>query len=101
MLHIVSIIPNSMSGETQQDSEPNLAVNPQNTNDMVATAFTPAPLGGSNAPIYVSTDGGNTWSLRTVVPGNDPNFGTHDITVGFATGLPPPAEFSTPARSTV
>jgi hypothetical protein len=85
MIHIVNIIPNSMSGETQQDSEPNLAVNPQNTNDMVATAFTPAPLGGPNAPIYVSTDGGNTWSLRTVVPGNSPTTGTFDITVGFAT----------------
>src|SRR5215472_10034161 len=85
MIHIVNMIPASMSGESHQDSEANLAVNPQNTNDMVATAFTPAPMGGSNAPIYVSTDGGTTWSLRTVVPGNDPLVGTHDITVGFAT----------------
>ena len=79
------MIPKAQSGETNQDSEPNLAVNPANTNDMVATAFTPAPMGGSNAPIYVSTDGGSTWSLRTVVPGNDTLVGTHDITVGFAT----------------
>src|SRR5215469_2415282 len=84
-LHIVNMIPASLSGESHQDSEPNLAVNPENTNDMVATAFTPAPMGGPNAPIYVSTDGGNTWSLRTVVPGNDTLVGTHDITVGFAT----------------
>ena len=87
MIHIVNMIPASLSGESHQDSEPNIAVNPENTNDMVATAFTPPPMGGTNAPIYVSTDGGNTWSLRTVVPGTDTtlNIGTHDITVGFAT----------------
>src|SRR5438093_12852390 len=85
MIRIVNITPASLSGESHQDSEPNLAVNPANVNEMVATAFTPAPMGGSNAPIYVSTDGGSTWSLRTVVPGNDTLVGTHDITVGFAT----------------
>ncbi|HST82206.1 MAG TPA: hypothetical protein VLL08_10770 [Kineosporiaceae bacterium] len=78
------MIPNSLSGEHSQDSEPNIAVNPENPAHMVATAFTPAPLGGAFAPIYVSTDAGLTWSLRTVVPGNG-TFGTGDITVGFAT----------------
>jgi hypothetical protein len=82
-VRVVNMIPASLSGESHQDSEPNLAVNPSNPTDMVGTAFTPAPMGGSNAPIYVSTDGGNTWSLRTVVPGNDPLVGTRDITVGF------------------
>src|SRR5260370_28505403 len=85
MLHIVNITPASLSGESRQDSEPNLAVNPANTNEMVATAFTPSPMGGPSAPIYVSTDGGNTWSLRMVVPYNNPVVGTGDITVGFAT----------------
>jgi hypothetical protein len=84
MLHIVNITPASLSGETNQDSEPNIAVNPENTNDMVATAFTPSPFGGANAPIYVSTDGGNTWSLHLIVPGNG-SVGTGDITVSFAT----------------
>src|SRR6476661_8373231 len=83
-VHIVNMIPASLSGETNQDSEPNLAVNPEHPADMVATAFTAAPMGGAFAPIYVSTDGGNTWSLRTVVPGNG-SVGTGDITVGFAT----------------
>ncbi|MCW3054717.1 MAG: BNR/Asp-box repeat protein [Chthonomonadales bacterium] len=83
-LHVVNMIPAAMSGETNQDSEPNIAVNPAQPNDIVATAFTPAPMGGSFAPIYVSTDGGNTWALRTVVPGNG-FVGTGDITVGFAT----------------
>src|ERR1044072_5902682 len=81
---LVNITPPPLSGETGQDSEPNLAVNPERVSDMVATAFTPAPLGGRFAPIYVSTDGGATWSLRNVVPENG-RFGTSDIPVGFAT----------------
>jgi hypothetical protein len=81
---VVNVVPNSLSGEANQDSEPNIAVNPANVSEMVATAFTPAPLGGSFAPIYISTDGGNTWALRTVIPGNG-QFGTGDITVAFAT----------------
>src|SRR4051794_9408977 len=84
MIHIVNMIPASLSGEANQDSEPNIAVDLTNPNNIVGTAFTPAPTGGSFAPIYVSTDGGNTWSLRTVVPGNG-FVGTGDITVAFAT----------------
>jgi hypothetical protein len=82
---VINMIPQSLSGETNQDSEPNLAVNPANTQQMVATAFTPAPLGGTFAPVYVSTNGGTTWSLNTIVPGNGPA-GTMDITVAFGTG---------------
>jgi len=81
---LVNLIPASLSGEANQDSEPNLAVDPQHPTKIVATAFTADPLHGPNAPIYVSTDGGLTWSLRTVIPGDGP-FGTGDITVGFAT----------------
>ena len=81
---VVNMIPLSMSGETNQDSEPNLAVNPANPRQLVATAFTPAPLGGSFAPVYVSTDGGQTWALNTIVPGNG-SVGTADITVAFGT----------------
>src|SRR5260221_9187288 len=82
MIRVVNMVPLSLSGETNQDSEPNIAVNPAKPTDIVATAFTGA-LGGNFAPIYVSTDGGTTWSLRNVVPGNG-LFGTGDITVGFA-----------------
>jgi hypothetical protein len=84
-ISVVNMIPASLSGESHQDSEPNIAVNPERPADIVATAFTPAPLGGSFAPIYVSTNGGATWELRTVVPGNSGMTGTGDITVGFAT----------------
>jgi hypothetical protein len=83
-LTVVNMVPQSLSGEASQDSEPNIAVNPANPLQIVATAFTADPLGGAFAPIYISSDGGLTWALRTVVPGNG-SFGTGDITVGFAT----------------
>src|SRR6266508_2826925 len=83
-VRVINMIPAALAGETNQDSEPNVAVNPERPTDIVATAFTPAPMGGAFAPIYVSTNGGTTWALRTIVPGNG-SFGTGDITVGFAT----------------
>jgi hypothetical protein len=82
-IKVVNMVPASMSGESSQDSEPNLAVDPSQPTRMVGTAFTRDPLGGPNAPVYVSTDGGNTWSLNSIVPG-DGSFGTDDITVAFA-----------------
>jgi hypothetical protein len=61
------MIPQSLSGETNHDSEPNLAVNPANPAQIAASAFTPNPA-GLNAPIFVSTDTGNTWVLNAIVP---------------------------------
>jgi hypothetical protein len=80
---VVNIVPQSLSGETNQDSEPNLAVNPANPKQIAASAFTPAPMGGANAPIYVSTDGGSTWTLNSIVPSAG-SIGTGDITLKFA-----------------
>jgi len=77
---IVNIIPNSLSGETNQDSEPNLAVSPANPLLIAASAFTPNPAGAGDAPIFVSTDGGNTWSLQAIVPSDQM---TADITLRF------------------
>jgi len=81
---LVNIIPKSLSGETHQDSEPTIAVNPANPLQIAASAFTPDPLRGSFAPIYVSNDGGNTWTLNSIVPGNNRLTGTRDITVQFS-----------------
>ncbi len=77
---VVNIIPRSLSGETHQDSEPNLAVNPLNPLQMVASAFTPNPAGSGDAPIYVSSDGGSTWLLQAIVPSDQM---TADITIRF------------------
>ncbi len=78
---VVNIIPQSLSFETNQDSEPMIAVNPANPDQIVATAFTPDPLGGDAAPYFFSNDGGRTWALNSVVPGGDV---TGDITVAFS-----------------
>jgi len=82
---IVNMIPKSLSSETNQDSEPTLAVNPANPLQIAASAFTPDPGGGSLAPIYVSTDGGNTWVLNSIVPSDSASGSmTADITVAFS-----------------
>lgn len=81
---VVNMIPQSLSGETNQDSEPTLAVNPANLQQIAASAFTPDPGGGNLAPIYVSTDGGNTWVLNSIVPSDSASGSmTADITVAF------------------
>jgi len=77
---VVNLIPKSLSGESNPDSEPNLAVNPANPLQIVASAFTPNPAGAGDAPVYLSTDGGNTWSLQAIVPSDEM---TADITVRF------------------
>ncbi|MFH8384157.1 hypothetical protein ACH4E7_24965 [Kitasatospora sp. NPDC018058] len=83
-IKVVDITPKAKSGDANLDGEPNLAVNPENPLQMVATAFTPGPLNEPFAPVYVSTDGGDTWVLNNVVPGNAGDTGTGDISVGFA-----------------
>jgi hypothetical protein len=74
------MIPKALSGETEQDSEPSLAVDPANPERIVATAFTPDPMGARLAPIFVSSDGGLTWALRSTVPSDGI---TGDISIGF------------------
>ena len=82
MIRVVNMIPRSLSGEANQDSEPNLAVNPAYWLEMAASAFTPNPAGGSTAPIYVTTDGGSTWLLNPILPSA---VETADITLRFGT----------------
>ncbi len=79
---VVNMVPNASSGETNQDSEPNLAVNPANPLEIAGTAFTPSPnLGSPNSPIFFSNDGGNTWSLLDLIAGTP----VRDQTLRFAT----------------
>src|SRR5215203_7487359 len=68
MIQVVNMIPKSLSNESEQDSEPHIAVNPTNPQQIAASAFTPDPMSGPNAPIYVSTNGGLTWRLNSIVP---------------------------------
>lgn len=85
MITVVNVIPSSLSGETAQDSEPNLTINPADPNQIAISAFTPDPLGGSNAPIFISTNGGVGWTLNSIVPSQaGSGTGTGDITPRFA-----------------
>jgi hypothetical protein len=80
---VVNMIPVALSGETNQDSEPNLAVNPTNPQHIAGSAFTPNPAGAGNAPIFTSTDGGLTWNLVNSVPSQS-GLATGDITLRFS-----------------
>ena len=51
---LVNMTPRSLSGEQNQDSEPTIAVNPADTQQIAGTAFTPDPSGAGIAPIYIS-----------------------------------------------
>src|SRR6266487_2038286 len=85
-VRVVDMIPASLSGETWQDAEPFLTTFASNPNILAASAFTPNPGGpaSTTAPIYVTGDSGNTWSLRNTLPSN---VQTADIT--HAPGEPP------------
>src|SRR5712692_3252033 len=81
---VVDLIPASLSGETNQDSEPFLAIQTANPQIMVASAFTPNPVSKTgNAPVYVSQDGGNSWVLNAITPVQSV---TCDITHAMAAG---------------
>ena len=83
-IKVVNLIPASLSGESNQDSEPFLAIQNQNPQLMVASAFTPNPFSiTGNAPVYVSQDGGKTWVLNAITPVQRM---TCDITHAMATG---------------
>lgn len=84
-ISIVNMIPQTESIEEHQDSEPHLAVDRADPSRMAATAFTPVlPGAGDFAPLYVSIDGGDTWSLSSIIPSaSTSDNGTHDITVAF------------------
>jgi hypothetical protein len=83
-IKVVNMVPKSLSNETNNDREPNITVNPVNPQQIVGTAFTPDPAGSNNAPIYVSSDGGDTWSLNAIVTGSIPGSSTADITSHFS-----------------
>jgi hypothetical protein len=82
-IQVVNMIPNSMSDESNRDSEPYLAVNPANIDLIAATAFLVTPSGSSNGPLLVSTDGGNTWVAQNVIPSSSGGLNTFDVTIHF------------------
>src|SRR5437588_488158 len=87
---LVNMVPNSRSGETNQDAEPTITVDPNNVHHMAGSAFTwdnltESPMVTATAPIYVSSDGGNTWAMALIVPSQiGSGFPTGDITLSFS-----------------
>jgi hypothetical protein len=77
---LVNMIPATLSGETNQDSEPFLAVDLADPRRMIGSAFTPNPPPGQSgrAPVYLTEDSGDTWRLQFIVPSDSP---TCDITL--------------------
>src|SRR6266581_6283601 len=90
-VRVVDLIPISLSGETWQDAEPFLALYASNPHLMAASAFTPNPGGSASAtaPIFVSDDGGDSWTLRNTLPSESM---TADIT--HAVGGNPPVLYA-------
>jgi hypothetical protein len=87
-IKVVNMVPAALSAETNQDSEPFLSVHPQSPNVMIGSAFTPNPAGTASglAPVYMSDDNGDTWTLRNIVPSASALSGTSDITHTFDSG---------------
>src|SRR6059036_331788 len=90
-VRVVDLIPPTLSGETWQDAEPFLALYASNAQLMAASAFTPNPGGSASAtaPIFVSDDGGDSWTLRNTLPSQSM---TADIT--HAVGGSPPVLYA-------
>jgi hypothetical protein len=86
---VVNMVPQARSGESSQDSEPDLTVNPANPLHIAGSAFTwdsltGTPMIGALAPIYFSTDGGLTWNTALSIPSTPAAFApTSDITLHF------------------
>jgi hypothetical protein len=65
---IVNILPPSMSGETDQDRSPTIAVNPNNPGEIVISSLTSDEA--ANVRSFVSSDGGSSWALKSIASGN-------------------------------
>ena len=70
-INVIDVIPSAASAETGQNSEPSLAVDPLNPNDMISGAFSTFVVGGVPTPYWISTNGGTTWSGFGTLPSDD------------------------------
>jgi hypothetical protein len=66
---IVNVIPNNLSNETAQNSEPSIAVNPMNANQVIISAFGTGLTPGN--PYFQSQNGGMTWTNFQNIPHGD------------------------------
>lgn len=88
-IRVVNMIPQSVSAESNQDCEGDLAVHPSNPWQLAGTtSLTPDPGGSGLAPVFVSRDRGKTWTLNPLIPGETTIlgtvFGTFDVTLRYS-----------------
>src|SRR6266571_532942 len=70
-LRVVDIIASSDSSETNDNSEPSVAVDPLNTNEIVAGAFGVFTSPTVSSPFFTSVDGGTAWTPYGELDHND------------------------------
>ena len=58
--------PNLQNTNTTSNSEPSIAIDPANTNDISILAFSGG--WGAKAPIWYSSNGGSLWTLENTIP---------------------------------
>ena len=63
---------NLKNTNTTSNSEPSIAIDPANTDNIVVMAFSGG--WGATAPVWYSSDGGNLWTLENKIP-NPPGLG--------------------------
>ena|SRR5215831_5136214 len=64
-IRIIDVIPASDSAETGQNSEPSIAVNPVNTDQIIAGSFAATTMS-----FFLTLDGGTTWSHYDDIDGH-------------------------------
>lgn len=80
---VVNMMPFAQSGETTQDSQPHLAVNPLNPQQIAGATANTASNDPLFSPLFVSTNGGTTWILNNILHGGGPAGNT---TLSFGAG---------------
>jgi hypothetical protein len=94
-IRIIDVIPAADSRETDQNSEPSIAINPVDTNQIIAGSFS------ASMSFYLTPDGGTTWSHYDDIAGQDKSLAWKRDGSGFyAEAMTPNADFTTYAGTT-
>jgi hypothetical protein len=65
---IVDIANNNTDPNNLDDSEPSIAVDPTNAQRIAVVSFSGGWANGAKAPVWMSNDGGKTWSKLNILP---------------------------------